>query len=153
MDEKTFDDLWNTDDLARTEEDLRLLTLKVKATGNPYLLVQLQVRTARAQGLQRKFDEGIATLGEADFVLLEAAQRDPHEHPPKHRAWIRYMIERGRMFALTGWPDSAQNYLHDACHMARDLGYFDLFKEAMAVIKDLGLADPPRPEGAPSSSE
>ena len=151
MDEKTFDDLWNPADWARTEEDLRMLILKVKATGKPYTLVQLQCRIARAEGLQGKLEKGVGTLNDTDFILLEAAQRDKHESPPKHRAWIRYMIERGRMFHLTGWKQSSENYLHDACHMARDLSHFDLFKEVMQLIKDLGLAAPMRPEVAPPS--
>ena len=152
MDENTFDALWNPDDLARTEEDLRMLTLKVKATGNPYILVQLLSRIGRSQGLQNKFEKAVETLNEADFVLIEAAQRDHHEHPPKHRAWIRYMIERGRLFAVTGWEESAQNYLHDACYMALDLNHPDLVKEGIQALKSLGLAAPPRREVGTLSS-
>lgn len=152
MDENSFDALWNPDDLERTEEDLRMLTLKVKATGNPYTLVQLLSRVGRAQGLQNKFEKAVETLNEADFVLIEAAQRDHHEHPPKHRAWIRYMIERGRLFGVTGWENSAQNYLHDACHMARDLNHPDLVKEGLQALKSLGLAAPPRREAELQSS-
>ena len=151
-DEKSLDAIWNGEDLADTEMRLAMLKLPIKGTGNPYLLTHLLVRIGRAQALQDKFEPAVETLNECDFVLLEAAKRDPHEHTQKHRAWIRYMIERGRVFGIVGWPDSAVNFLEDALQMARDLNQFDLFKECLETFKSLGLAVPTHPAGEPASS-
>jgi hypothetical protein len=144
--EEFFDSLWRADDLAATHDDLKMQNLKVKATGNPYLLAHLLSRTARCQALLNRFEQAVETMNEADYVLLEAARRDGHEHPQKHRAWIRYMTERGRLFQVTGWHSSAQNFLNDAILMARDLGHLDMVRELLEIHKELEIDLPPSPQ-------
>jgi hypothetical protein len=151
--EEFFDSLWRADDLPATHDDLKMQNLKVKATGNPYLLAHLLSRTARCQSLLGRFEQAVETMNEADYVLLEAARRDAHEHPQKHRAWIRYMIERGRLFAETGWHSSAQNFLNDAILMARDLGHLDMVRELLEIHKKLEIDLPPSPATTSSTSE
>lgn len=143
--EAYFDSLWQANDLSECLLALKSQTLAVKATGNPYLLVHLLTRTARCQGLSNQFEQAVETLNEADFVLIEAAQRDKHEHAQKHRAWLRYMIERGRLFYVTGWEGSAQNFLNDAAVMARDLGHFDLVRELVELHREFQI---PLPESS-----
>lgn len=118
-------------------ERLKFQKLKVKSTGNPYLLAHLLSYLGRLQSLVRRFEEARETLNEADFVLIEAAQRDSHESPMRHRAWLRYMLERSRFFQYTGWEPSARSTLINALDMARATGHFDLFQEAARLEKEL----------------
>mgnify|MGYP003584824544 FL=1 len=115
--------------------------LKVKATGNPYLLAHLLSHLGTLQTRKGTFEAARETLNEADFVLIEAAQRDTREIPAKHRAWLRYMLERSRFFALTGWQPSANSMLLEAVEMARGTGHFDLFQEANALRVEWGLQE------------
>lgn len=90
------------------------------------------------QTLERRYEEARETLNEADFVLIEAASRDKHESPIRHRAWLRYMIERARFFSQTGWEPSARGMIKEAQEMARNTGQFDLFQETTEMAKQLG---------------
>ena len=118
-------------------QQLLAFKLKVKSTGNPYLLAHLLSHLGRLQTLGKDYEKARETLNEADFVLIEAAQRDSHESPMRHRAWLRYMLERGRFFYLTGWLPSAQTMLNETVEMARATGQFDLFQEARAVLSEM----------------
>lgn len=115
--------------------------LQVKATGNPYLLAHLLSHLGHMQVLKRTFEAARDSLNEADFVLIEAAQRDTREIPDKHRAWLRYMIERSRFFALTGWDQSARSMMAEALEMARATGHFDLFQEANKLQQQYSLQE------------
>lgn len=81
------------------------------------------------QTLQRLYEHARETLNEADFVLIEAAQRDKHESPERYRAWLRYMLERARFFSMVGWEKSAISMVDEGMEMARGTGQFDLFQE------------------------
>ena len=116
---------------------LKLWKLKVKSTGNPYLLAHLLSYLGRLQSFVKRFEEARETLNEADFVLIEAAQRDTHESPMRHRAWLRYMLERSRFFQYTGWEPSARSTLENTLDMARATGHFDLFQEAVRLQMEL----------------
>lgn len=118
--------------------ELTAFKTKVKATGNPYLLAHLLSHLGRLQTLERRYEEARETLGEADYVLIEAAQRDKHETPMRHRAWLRYMIERARFFSKTGWESSARGMVKEGQEMARNTGQFDLFQELTELAKQLG---------------
>ncbi|MBD3162635.1 MAG: hypothetical protein GF346_09720, partial [Candidatus Eisenbacteria bacterium] len=60
-----FDKLWDYNDPATTEERFRDLLPQAYEGGDTSLLVQLLTQVARAQGLQRKFDDAHATLDRA----------------------------------------------------------------------------------------
>lgn len=130
------------EDLETSIHQLTAYKLKVKATGNPYLLAHLLSHLGYLQTRKGTFEAARETLNEADFVLIEAAQRDTREIPAKHRAWLRYMLERCRFFSLTGWQQSANTMVMEALEMSRGTGHFDLFKEANALREEWGLADP-----------
>lgn len=119
---------------------LKAHKLKVKSTGNPYLLAHLLSHLGHLQSLQGDFEEARETLNEADFVLLEAAKRDSHETPIRHRAWVRYLLERARFFSITGWEASAQTTAQSALEMARETGNFDLFKELLTLAGELQVS-------------
>jgi len=135
--EQSFDALWRLDDAAESEMDLRALNLKIKATGNPYLLAHLLSRVATTQLYQNHLEQALETLNEADYVLIEAAKRDTSESAHKHRAWLRYLIERARFFSRTGWETSALTMLRDAREMAHGTGHLDLVKEIHAFLQEL----------------
>ena len=129
------------EDLEMGIHQLTAYKLKVKATGNPYLLAHLLSHLGYLQTRKGTYEAARETLNEADFVLIEAAQRDSREIPEKHRAWLRYMLERSRFFALTGWQQSANTMILEAVEMARGTGHFDLFKEANALREEWGLQE------------
>jgi hypothetical protein len=121
--------LWSDGPPADTEADLIRHKLSLKGTGNPYLLVHLLAFIGRSQALQDKFEQAYETLNEADYVLLEAAGKDPHESPLRHRCWLRYLVERGFLFSVSGWEDSAVNCWEQGRQMATDLNFLDLVRE------------------------
>lgn len=141
--ESSLKELVNLEDLETTVHQLTASKLKVKATGNPYLLAHLLSHLGHAQTLQRRFEQARETLNEADYVLIEAALRDSREIPERHRAWLRYMVERARFFSLTGWTPSALSTAEQALDMARSTGHFDLFQEALRLKEELTSTEPP----------
>ncbi|MFN8613813.1 MAG: hypothetical protein U0931_40140 [Vulcanimicrobiota bacterium] len=140
-DEESIKALVQPAELEMSIHQLTAYKLQVKATGNPYLLAHLLSHLGHMQVLRRTFEAARETLNEADFVLIEAAQRDSREIPEKHRAWLRYMVERARFFALTGWSQSARSMADEAVEMARATGHFDLFQEANKLQQQLALQE------------
>src|SRR5688572_21565066 len=80
-----FDELWDYNDPATTEQKFRALLPRAEASADRFYHAQLLTQLARAQGLQRKFDEAHATLDQVAQV----------DQPP---ARVRYLLERGRVF-------------------------------------------------------
>lgn len=140
-DEESVKALVQPADLEMSIHQLTAYKLQVKATGNPYLLAHLLSHLGHMQVLKRTFEAARDTLNEADFVLIEAAQRDTREIPEKHRAWLRYMVERARYFSLTGWDKSALSMAEEAIEMARATGHFDMFQEASKLQQQLTLQE------------
>jgi hypothetical protein len=60
-----LDDLWDFDDPAASEERFRSLLPRARAEARGAVLGELLSQLARAQGLQRRFDDAEATLREA----------------------------------------------------------------------------------------
>lgn len=137
MDEAQIQALVDPEHPKESAHQLNALKLKVKATGNPYLLAHLLSHLGTMQALQSRYEEARETLNEADYVLIEAASRDKHESPMRHRAWLRYYAERARFFAQTGWGPSARSMASEAQEMARATGHFDLFKEITELRRQL----------------
>src|SRR5438552_1713469 len=81
-----IDVLWNYGDPAATEAAMRRILPAAHREGSDDYRAQLLTQIARCQVLQRRFDDGHATLDEA-FRLLS-------EQTPI--ASIRYRLERGR---------------------------------------------------------
>lgn len=83
-----FDGLWDYDNPASTETKFRELLPAAQHSKNPSYYVQLLTQLARAEGLQRKFEDAHHTLNKAESLLDRADDR----------ARIRYLLERGRVF-------------------------------------------------------
>jgi tetratricopeptide (TPR) repeat protein len=77
--------------------------------GDPSHLAQLLTQIARAEGLQRKFEDAHQTLDEAEKRLTTDLKR----------ARIRYLLERGRVFNSSGQPDKAQPLFQQAYEVAQ----------------------------------
>lgn len=127
----------NTQELEESIATLTLAKLRAKATGNPYVVAHLLSHLGHLQAAQRQFEQARETLNEADFVLIDAAQKDRGESLERHRAWIRYSIERARFFAITGWDASALDQAEHARDMAHSTAQVDLLKEAVNLLKTL----------------
>lgn len=93
-----FDKQWNYGDPAASEAAFRKhLPEAEKNAGSSYHL-QLLTQIARAQGLQRKFDDAHATLDSVEKCLDES----------QAVVKVRYLLERGRVFNSSGKPDQAK---------------------------------------------
>ena len=62
------------DDLEMSIHQLTAYKLKVKATGNPYLLAHLLSHLGTLQTRRGPFEAARETSNEPDFVIIEAAQ-------------------------------------------------------------------------------
>ena len=69
-----FDQLWDYDDPAASEQRFRELLPAVSERGPVSLRVQLLTQIARALGLQCRFDEARAVLAEASAQLADAEE-------------------------------------------------------------------------------
>ena len=120
---REFDRLWNFGDPAGTEAKLRELIPAAEAE-SPSLLAELLTQVARAQGLQRKFDEAHATLDGVEPMLAEISAR----------SWVRYMLERGRVFNSSGNPAEAYAPFLAAWDLAREAGEDSLAVDAAHML-------------------
>ncbi len=109
-----LDSLWDWDDPAASEKKFRELP------ASP----EVQTQIARAQGLQRRFDEAHKTL---DAVVTNSP-----------RVEVRYLLERGRVFNSSGQPDKARPLFVAAWDRARAAG-LDFF--AVDAAHMLGILD------------
>jgi tetratricopeptide (TPR) repeat protein len=93
-----IDSLWDYNHPDDTERKFRDLILEAEQSGDKGYCAELITQIARCQGLQRHFDEAHRTLDQAVLMLNE-----------NHiRAWIRYLLERGRVFNSAGQPEQAR---------------------------------------------
>jgi tetratricopeptide (TPR) repeat protein len=125
-----FDALWDYNDPAATEVRFRELLPAVKAGNDLSSLMQLMTQIARAQGLQRKFDEAHAMLDSVQGMIKEELVV----------ANVRYLLERGRVINFSGDPKKAKPYFLDAYEIAsaNNEDYY-----AIDAIHMLQIVDPP----------
>jgi hypothetical protein len=100
-----FDQWWDYDEPAETERKFHALLDRAKASGDASYHAQLLTQIARAQGLQRSFDQAHRTL-----ALLGG------------RAHIRYLLERGRVFNSSKHAEQARPLFVEAWELARIAG-------------------------------
>ncbi|MEK7783952.1 MAG: tetratricopeptide repeat protein [Chloroflexota bacterium] len=105
-----FDDLWDYNDPEATEQKFR--GLLPPAAGDASYHAQLLTQIARAQGLQRKFDEAHRTLDEAQSLLTDDLAQ----------ARIRYLLERGRVFNSSKHREQARPLFLEAWELATSAG-------------------------------
>ncbi len=121
-----FDSLWDYDDPAASEA--RFIEVLPTVTDTQRSL-QLQTQIARALGLQRKFDEAHKIL-----------DRVEHAAPLPSLTEIRYLLERGRAFNSSGFPDKARPLFYQAWDKARAA---KLDSYAVDAAHMLAIVEPP----------
>jgi tetratricopeptide (TPR) repeat protein len=104
-----FDSLWDYNHPDQTETRFREILLRFPE-GDPVFL-ELLTQIARAQGLQRKFDQAHQTLDQVERRLKDGPSR----------AKVRYLLERGRVFNSSGKPEEACPFFEQALEMAKGL--------------------------------
>ncbi len=122
-----FDDIWNYDQPAETEA--RFLELIPETSGDQRMALFTQI--ARAQGLQKRFDDAHLILNDVETYLPEAESVVLR---------IRYLLERGRVFNSSGQPEKARPLFLEALTLAQS-AHEDFY--AIDAVHMLGIIDPP----------
>lgn len=104
-----FDALWDYNHPDQTETRFRGILLRFPEDDPAFL--ELLTQIARAQGLQRKFDQAHQTLDQVERRLKEGPSR----------AKVRYLLERGRLFNSSGKPEEAYLFFEKALELAKHL--------------------------------
>ena len=92
--------------------------------------LELLTQIARAQGLQRKFEEAHQTLDQVERRLENQVSR----------ASVRYYLERGRVFNSAGHPEQARPIIEQSLDMAKQLSE-DFY--AVDALHMLAIVAPP----------
>ena len=127
LDVAALDRWWNFEQPASSEATFRSELTKLAANSGARL--ELMTQIARAQGLQRRFDEANATLDEVERQLRGHAER----------VEVRYLLERGRVFNSSRQPERATPLFLAALDRARASGEDFLAIDAAHM---LGIAAP-----------
>ena len=106
-----FDELWDYDEPAETEQKFLRLLPQAVASKNSEYHAQLLTQIARTQGLQRDFGAAHSTLDQAESLITEST-------PTAH---VRYLLERGRAFNSSGERQEAADYFRQAWDLAREV--------------------------------
>jgi tetratricopeptide (TPR) repeat protein len=107
-----FDDLWNFEDPAGTEQKFRELLPRARESGAPGYAEELLTQIARTQGLQQKYAEALATLDGVDGAI----------QPRMTTARVRSILERGRVLNSSGKPAESIPVFTEALRLARQSG-------------------------------
>jgi len=103
-----FDSLWDYDHPGASERKFReLLPTALDSRDFPYL-TQLLTQIARAEGLQRKFQDAHETLDRVEKGLDKTDDKTR----------VRYLLERGRVFNSSGKRDEARPLFSQALDLA-----------------------------------
>ena len=116
--------LWDYNDPAGTESKLLAVLAKAVASDDRGYHAELLTQIARAQGLQRQFDEAHATLDRAD-AMIDSDMR---------RAKVRLLVERGRVFNSSGSADKAKPLFVEAWELASGEGIDGLAVDAAHMV-------------------
>jgi tetratricopeptide (TPR) repeat protein len=126
-----FNELWDYGNPAETERRFReLFPNAVKGVNTSYNL-EVLTQIARAQGLQRKFEEAHATLDRVERSLA----------PDLRRARIRYLLERGRVFNSSKQPDKARPLFLAAWELGKEAEEDNFAIDAAHMM---GIVEPPK---------
>jgi tetratricopeptide (TPR) repeat protein len=103
-----FDSFWDYDHPGVTERKFReILPVALDSLDLPYLS-QLLTQIARAEGLQRKFQEGHKTLDRVQKALDKTDDKTR----------VRYLLERGRVYNSSRKPEEARPLFQEALDLA-----------------------------------
>ncbi len=125
-----FDAMWDYGDPAATEERFQTVLRETKDTEDASYRAQLLTQIARAQGLQRRFDDAHGTLDAVDAMQV----RDV----PIVR--VRSLLERGRVHNSSGHVDQARPLFALAWESARANS---LDGSAVDAAHMMGIVEPP----------
>ena len=104
-----FDSLWDYSHPDQTET--KFLELLPQFPEKDPARLELLTQIARAQGLQREFNDAHLTLDQVENQLsIESS-----------RARVRYLLERGRVFNSSKHPEEARPFFKQALTMAQEL--------------------------------
>ncbi len=123
-----FDHLWDYNQPAATEARFRELLPSL--ANDPARYAALLTQIARAQGLQRQFDEAHATLDGVEAQLADLPVR----------VRIRYLLERGRVYRSAGKVDAARPFFLEAWEVAQPAGEDNYAIDAAHM---LAIIEPP----------
>jgi tetratricopeptide (TPR) repeat protein len=123
-----IDELWDFDDPAASEARFRTAAAD---DANAAFQGPLRTQIARALGLQRRFDNGVAILDSLGVDTREMA--------------VRVVLERGRIENSRGNPAAARPYFESAAARAREAGLDNLAVDALHMV---AIAAPPEEQPA-----
>ena len=104
-----FDELWNYDDPAGTEQKFQELLPGAREAGNADYVAQLLTQIARTHSLRQEFEAAHRTLDEVESMLTDDLVV----------ARVRYHLERGRTFNSDRERVSARKHFLEAWNVAR----------------------------------
>ena len=113
-----LDNLWDFRDPAGSEQRFRALLPRAKEEQGGALLAELLTQLARAEGLQRRFEDADQTLHDAEAAL----------RPGDERGLARLLLERGRVANTARREGRGAESFHEAWKRARAAG-----EDALAV--------------------
>ncbi len=125
-----LDRLWDFDDPAGSERRFAELVARAGSEHDRAFLTEVLTQLARAQGLQRRFDDARRTLAAADRAL----------RPGDRRGRVRLLLERGRVDRFEKRDDLGRGAFLDAWELARAAGEDGLAVDAAHM---LGIVEPP----------
>lgn len=128
MNDNHFDDLWDYNQPGVTEA--RFYALLPQVANDPARQAELLTQIARAQGLQRHFEDAHTTLDQVQAGLSTAPAR----------VQIRYLLERGRVFNSAGKVAEARPLFLEAWESAKAANA-DFY--AIDAAHMLGIIEPP----------
>ena len=130
-----LDQLWDFDDPAGSEARFRALLPRAQRDEDGAYEAELLTQLARAQGLQRRFDDAAATLDDAERALRPGDRRGP----------IRLLLERGRLANTSAEPGRGRDSFLAAWELAAASR-----EDALAVdaAHMLGIVEPPDEAGS-----
>ena len=116
--------LWDYNDPAGSEAKFRVSLKGAAASDDRGYHAELLTQIARAQGVQRQFDEAHRTLDEAEEMI----------DGDMHRARVRLFLERGRVFNSAGSADKAKPLFIKAWQLASGEGIDGLAVDAAHMV-------------------
>ncbi len=124
-----FDSLWDYDHPGPTETKFRELLPAALDSLDISYMAELLTQIARAEGMQRKFEDAQKTLDRVEKTLSKAEQR----------VSVRYLLERGRVLSSSGKTDEARVRFQEAFSLAVMLK-MDL--HAVDAARMMSIAEP-----------
>lgn len=125
-----FDSQWDYNDPAGSEAAFAALLPRTQAAGDADYHAQLLTQIARAQGLQRKFDETNATLDKVEPMLGD-------DTPVAN---VRYLLERGRVLNSSGKRDASVTWFERAWDASKEEAALEFY--AVDAAHMLGIVSP-----------